>query len=249
MDLDFYFWGFQCPLNNRVINILKGYEDKININYYDVSNDFDSANKMKMYFPTLIVVNKKYRYFSPMIKTQFLSRLCSGEYPKEIPYRPKHGVIEKNVNILPLTMDNLKVACKCTGQNCSEYRIKKERFLRKSNTKVFGYINVDHDNCLLGGAEYMPSVIVPYPIPQNKDSAYITCVYTTDSYYDYKSGPLKKLENYLKNQYNKVLVISDEKGTFPNGDLNFFLRNGYEDCGIISKEKDYCTLHLLSKTI
>lgn len=67
--------------------------------------------------------------------------------------------------------------------------------------------------------------------------------------YDYKSAPLKALEEYLKDKYSKIIAISDEVGTFPNGDLKWFLDNGFRDEGVISYEPGYCRLHLVSKII
>ena len=67
--------------------------------------------------------------------------------------------------------------------------------------------------------------------------------------YDYKSAPLLKLEAHLKQAYEKVYVITDEEGTFPNGDMDFFIRNGYTDDGLVSSENRYCKLHLMSKNL
>ena len=71
----------------------------------------------------------------------------------------------------------------------------------------------------------------------------------SDSNYDYKSAPLKALEQHLKKEYKKIIVISDEVGVFPNGNLNFFIDNGYQDEGIIFTDPKYCRLHLLSKLL
>lgn len=81
----------------------------------------------------------------------------------------------------------------------------------------------------------MPSILVPYAIPKDKKAAFITCVYLSSDQYDYKSVPLRQLEKYLCDTYNKILVISDE--------------NGYVDNGVISREENYCTLHLMSKSL
>ena len=43
----------------------------------------------------------------------------------------------------------------------------------------------------------------------------------TDAADDYKSAPLMELEKYLAGEYKRILAISDEKGVFPNGDLDF----------------------------
>lgn len=248
MKIDFYYWSNQCPLNNSMIELLKEYEDKLDIVYHDISKDFILAEKMNMFFPTLTVVNGKYRYFSPL-KRNLLDSLCNGQIPIETPYRPRLGTTEKNIKIEPIKNSNYLIASECTGQKCAENCTKKLEFLKAQKLYSFGYMNIDEDNKLLGGAEYVPSVLVPYRIPKDHKTAFLTCVYLSDNDFDYKSGPLRELENHLSLEYDKVLVISDEIGVFPNGDLNFFIKNGYEDMGVISKEKDYCTLHLLCKVL
>ena len=113
---------------------------------------------------------------------------------------------------------------------------------------ILGFMNIEH-NTLLGGVEYIPSTFVPYDIPVDKTTAFITCIYLSDTKYDYKTPCLRVLEKYLSNEYNRILVVSDETGVFPNGDLKFFKENGYDDLGILSSEENYCTLHLMSKYI
>ena len=248
MKVDFYYWSYQCPLNNVMIELLREYEDKLEIIYHDISKDFLLAERMNMFFPTLTVVNDEYRYFSPL-SSSFLDSLCKGEIPTEEPYRPMLGTKEKNIIIEPIKRSNYLIAGECTGQKCTESCVKKIEFFEKENVLSFGYINIDESNNLLGGAEYVPSVLVPYRIPKDEKTAFLTCLYLSDSEFDYKSGPLMALEKDLSLEYDKIIVISDEMGVFPNGDLSFFIKNGYEDEGIISQEKDYCTLHLLSKSI
>lgn len=249
MNVEFYFWGFQCPLNQRVYKILKEYEDKFEISYFDVSNDIDAAKNVKMYFPTMIIVDKKYRYYNPMTINLILDSLSEGHITIEKPYLPVQGNVERTENLIFLNNDNVNIACNCTGQNCEELQNKKKIFMHNTNSEILGILNVDKNNNLLGGAEFIPSVMVPYDIPRAKDTAFITCVYPTDSFYDYKSGPLKKLELYLSNHFRQVLVITDEKGTFPNGNLEFFIKNGYIDLGIIYNDDDYCQLHMLKKVL
>ena len=113
--------------------------------------------------------------------------------------------------------------------------------------EVIGFMNVD-GNSVLGGAEFYPSLYVPYDIPKAEDIAFITCGYLSDEDYDYKSALLKALENYLSQQYKYVEVITDEIGTFPDGNLDFFKQHAYHDDGV-SFEDAYCKLHLMSKKL
>ena len=90
---------------------------------------------------------------------------------------------------------------------------------------------------------------VPYAIPRDARKPDLTCVYLSDDALDYKTTPLNALEAYLGERYESALVISDETGVFPNGDLTFFLLRGYQDLGVVAREGTYCTLHLLEKQL
>ena len=55
MVLDFYYFSYQCPLNDNMIRLLNEYRDKIDINLYDISNNHLLAGEMKMFFPTCMI--------------------------------------------------------------------------------------------------------------------------------------------------------------------------------------------------
>lgn len=247
MKIDFYYWDMQCPLNNEMLKLLEKYNKHFDITLYNVKDDFEIARQQGLFFPTLTVVNGVKRYFSP-ISEKFFNSLLNNQYPEEKPYIIKHGREKYTGEIIPLTEKNIEVAGTCTGRNCFESSQKKLAFLKGCCVDVLGFINVE-GNTLLGGVEYVPSKIVPYDIPKSEDIAFLTCVYLSSDRYDYKSAPLKALEEYLKDKYSKIIAISDEVGTFPNGDLEWFLDNGFRDEGIISYEPGYCRLHLVSKII
>ena len=247
MKIEFYYWDMQCPINNEMLKLLEKYNKYFEITLYNVKDDFEIAKKQRLFFPTLTVVDGINRYFSP-ISDKFFDSLLNNQYPKEKPSIIKHGREKYTGKVIPLTEKNIKVAGTCTGRNCSENCQKKLAFLKGCCLDTFGFINVE-GNKLLGGVEYVPSKIVPYDIPKSEDIAFITCAYLSSDRYDYKSAPLKGLEGYLKDKYSKIIAISDEFGTFPNGDLKWFLDNGFRDEGVISYEPEYYKLHLVSKII
>lgn len=59
MTLEFYYFSYQCPLNDNMIQLLNDYSDKIDIALYDISDNSLLAKKMNIFFPTLIVLDKK----------------------------------------------------------------------------------------------------------------------------------------------------------------------------------------------
>lgn len=248
MRLDFYYFSCQCPLNAQMLRLLEKYMDRIDIHCHDFSNDFTLAKEMSLFFPTLTVLDGKKRYYSPL-SPSFLEQVSLGKYPVERPYLPRLSdrIIKKIVE--PIDVKNVHIACDCCGSLSEDGCLGKKLFLESIGLDVYGFLHIDSKGKLLGGAEYLPARLVPYPIVHDEDTAFITCVYMSDEEYDYKSAPLKELEEYLRETYKKVLVISDETGVFPNGDMPFFIRNGYKDDGVIYEDTEYCRLHILSKTL
>lgn len=248
MRLDFYYFSCQCPLNAHMLRLLEKYMDGIDIHCHDFANDFSLAKEMNLFFPTLTVLGGKKRYYSPLSQS-FLEQVSQGKYPEEQPYLPRLSdkIMEKIIE--PISDKNTHIACDCCGRSSENGCLEKKLFLKNTGLNIYGFLHRDTAGKLLGGAEYLPATLVPYPIVHDEDIAFITCVYMSDEEYDYKSAPLKALEEYLKKTYKKVLVISDEAGVFPNGDMPFFIRNGYKDDGIIYEDTEYCRLHILSKTL
>ena len=65
MKLDFYYFSYQCPLNDGMLGLLEGYSDRLEINIHDISGDFQTAKEMDIFFPTLTVLDGRKRYYSP----------------------------------------------------------------------------------------------------------------------------------------------------------------------------------------
>ncbi len=245
--LDFYYWSYQCPIHRETLSLLAEYRNRLAIRTHDVAGDPAAARAVRMFFPALTVTGGQ-RYFSPLSRA-FLEKLCRGILPDERPDPTRPGTVEQAGVIRPITAENCAAAARCTARDCPANAQCKSDFLRAQGLAVFGFINQAADGRLLGGAEYMPSLRVPYAIPQNAETAFITCVYLSGPVYDWKSAPLRALEAYLAPRYRAVCAVTDETGTFPNGDLAFFLRNGYRDEGVLSREGNYAVLHLVTKRL
>ena len=248
MKIDFYYYSIQCPLNETMVQLLNKYRDKLEIHFHDISQESALAKEMGMFYPTLTILNGQRRYYSPL-RSSFLEQAASGIYPDERPYLPMLSSNTVTKQIVPLTNENICLACDCCGFPTDTSCAEKERFLRSCGQEIYGFLHADERGNLLGGAEYLPSMLVPYDIPHSEDAAFITCVYLSDAEYDYKSAPIKALEQYLRKTYARVFAVTDEKGVFPNGDLAFFTRNGYRDNGVVFEDQAYCKLHLVSKEL
>lgn len=246
MQIDFYYWGNMCPLSEEIIRTLSSFNTQFDIRLHDITNDFATAKSNHIFFPFLTVVNSVKRYYSP-ISQPFLQSLCKDIFPQETPSTMTLGTLEKEVMIQPITQNNYFLASQCTARRRCPGCEKKLSYYQNLTDEIIGFMNTDGD-ILLGGAEYFPSLYVPYDIPKGPEIAFITCVYLSHQTYDYKSAPLRKLEQYLSRQYKKAVVISDEKGTFPNGDSEFFHKNGYHDEKVLFEDA-YCKLHLFAKDL
>ena len=102
MRLDFYYWAAMCPLNMEMLALLQAYSSRLEIHPYDISRQPDLAGRLRMFYPTLSVVNHRQRYFAPL-RREFLERLCQGELPRQVPYRPALGRTPVAGTVLPIT--------------------------------------------------------------------------------------------------------------------------------------------------
>ncbi len=147
--------------------------------------------------------------------------------------------------------DIVNLCCKRDCIDCSQEKSKwMEKIINKYDVDHLGVLHYVNGECV-GGVEYVPSIEVPYKIPKSKKYAFLTCIYASDPVYDYKSHPLSGLEEDLKKQgYTKVYAIVSEEVSFPNGTLDWFINEGYNDLGLVYyEENDNANQHLIEKIL
>lgn len=248
MKITFYHWNTQCPIIHETIQLLNAYEDRIEIEYYDITNNWDLAHDQRIYFPFLTVFDDDKRWFGPL-RTEILETYINGEFIEEMPYVIEQGNEVFYGELIELNNESVHLVSNgCSLNNCKISCEKKQQFLSEIGEEFYGYLNVSA-NKVVGGIEYMPSLNVPYSIPKDENIAFLTCAYHSSTNYDYKTYPLLALEKRLSEKYDKLVAITDESGTFPNGTLEWFLKNGYNDLGLISVEEKYCKLHIVMKEL
>lgn len=248
MKIDFYYWNYQCPINHENIMLLNEFKSNFEINFYDISTNPQVAKDNNIYFPFLTVFNDTIRWRGPL-KKEVIEQIKNGEEISETPYIINFSRQEFYGEIVELNDSNIHLISNgCTMNNCLVSCTKKKEFLSKVCNDFYGYLHLNNGK-VVGGAEYIPSLRVPYNIPKDERTAFLTCIYHSSEKFDYKTYPLKKLEQKLSEKYEYIIAISDEHGNFPNGNLEWFLNHGYIDNGIISIEEDYCKLHLVSKEL
>lgn len=248
MKIDFYYWSNQCPINNETILLLNEFKSDFEINYYDILHSTKMAMDKRIYFPFLTIFNDTIRWRGPLNRG-IIESVLRGEEIVEMPYIIKFGEEKFLGEILELNDSTVHlVSSGCTMNNCLDSCVKKKEFLINQGDDFYGYLHLDKGK-VVGGVEYLPSMQVPYNIPKDKETAFLTCLYRSSTEYDYKAYPLQALEKRLVGKYRNIIAVTDELGTFPNGNLEWFLKQGYLDEGVVSVEADYCTLHLVRKIL
>lgn len=250
MTLHFYHWGTQCPIIQETLDHLRRFSNQIEIHTIEIAHQPETAKEMSIYFPFLTVFNGSQRWFRPL-DNQTLEAFSNGEILIEKPHVKtwSRKIFKGEFQILSTQNIDL-VGAGCTMTDCSGACNAKGDFLKSKGLTDFGIVHLEEER-VVGGAEYMPTLLVPYDIPKHEKWAFLTCLYHSSEHFDYKSGPLAQLETHLlvNHHYEVLYAITDELGSFPNGDLDWFLERGYTDLGIISQERGYCQLHLVSKVL
>ncbi len=254
--IDFYYWGTQCPYNYSNIQILKKIEEDydIQVRYHDLTMNHNLARDLKLFSPTMTVFDAGLRWSGP-ITYDLLVKYINGEEIKRKPYiveSKNQGVKGELKAFIPERSND--IANLCCSRGCHISSREKGKWLaslaEKYDVNHLGILHYVDGKCV-GGVEYIPSLEVPYAIPKSKDFAFITCVYASDPIYDYKSYPLNKLEEELRAEgYKKIYAIASKKVAFPNGPLDWFVQQGYNDLGLLFYEdNDDAYQHLIEKSI
>lgn len=256
MKIDFYYWGSQCPYNYINIKQLRKLEgiQGIEINYLDFSDKPLVAKEKSFYSPTFAIINESYRWTGPLWDKD-IEQLKKGILPRREVVDAVDGkkiIEEKLVRLDRSTAHYAKN--KCTSNNCIEECQNKIDWIGKTQAKYsldcLGILHIKGEECL-GGAEYMPSREVPYDIEKSEDIAFLTCIYSSDSQYDYKDYPLRELEKVLSAAgYKELHAVASPKRTFPNGTLEWFLKRGYEkERFLYYEEVDEAEQYLVKKRL
>lgn len=254
--IDFYYWNYQCPYNLEIINMLTALKDSsayvITLN--DISSDISTAQKFNMYSPTLLVFNKTLRWNGP-ISLDVIHSIAQGNTPERRPYKIPLSSNEFKGSLKLLTEDTVYETCTCCSPRCDRNICSgKASFIKSIKNKYslphLGILNFSDKACV-GGAEFIPSLEVPYAIPKGEDIAFLTCSYTSDDVWDYRSEPLRLLEASLPDLgFSKLVAIASEEVLFPNGTLEWFIDRGYEDLGLVyCEERDSAFMHIVEKQL
>lgn len=256
IKIDFYYWGDQCPHNSKMRQLLNSFslDQRCTIHLFDISRDHRVAKDLNIFSPNMLVIDNKIRWHGPISKETFES-ILNGIIPKATPYTVKMSKNIINGDIKDLRPETIIDTCMlCSSSKETIYCNEKGNWIKDTmdSSKLIhlGKLHYLNKVCI-GGAEFVPSMVVPYPIPRAKDVAFLTCSFTSSEEGDYRSYPLLELERELpKLGFKSIIAVASENTPFPNGPLDWFLDNGYIDLGFIyNEERHFAKMHLVKKDL
>lgn len=253
LTIDFYYFGYMCPYNDFLLQLLKELNSNdYQINLYDVTNQKDLARQVNLYSPQLFIFNNHIRWNGPITK-KLIEHIKNGGIPKRKPYQVQIGTKVFQGEIQLLNEDTIcfvEPTCSPDKSCCIKKGNYIDTILSEYALPHLGVIQLKQDQCV-GGAEYLPLELVPYPIPHFENAAFLTCSYASDTEWDYRSYPLQILEEELKYLGFKQLIgIASVDVCFPNGPLSWFISRGYEDLGFVYyDEESHAKMHLIKKIL
>ena len=243
MNLKFFYFGNQCAHNCYLLARIKtiSWHEHVPLKLFDLTEDPGPAERYRVFSPNLLIVNDKYRLHGPFTNDKVHAMLDDEDVePSRFVVRQSDNVVRGD--LVPITSDSvLQTSAACAGTDDSGLCRGKSEWVKntlaRTGLRHLGYIHKVDRKCV-GGAEFLPSSIVPYPIPdKSKGNAFLTCSYVSDEASDFKTHPLEAVERDLADWgFETLSVAASSEVVFPNGTSEWFLRKGFEDKGRLIEE-------------
>jgi hypothetical protein len=231
----FLHFDVQCPWQPWVAEQAREAAKRLNgsVEVVDVSGRTDLAERYRVFFPLLTLINGVLRVPAPTPTAELVRIAVEGMRPAPLEpvYPQEKGRAEA---VLPLTVDNLKEACRLCVPYQVDTGIADKGTWGKGIAKRLPGGNLGYcawqAGRLVGAVEYLPSELIPYPIPRKEPKiAFITCLYSLEDGPDYREQVLERLLEYLAGTgYREVQVIAGKQTPYPNGPEAFFNPYGFK---------------------
>lgn len=256
-SLRFFYFGNQCPHNGYLLARIKtiAWRECVTLHLHDVTGDGATCSEHRIFSPQMLLVNDRYRLHGPFSAERVVA-LLDDEATEPARYAVMQSDDVVRGDLVPLTAASALSTCHtCAGSpDPGLCRGKAEwvaRMTADSGLPHLGYLHMAGGRCV-GGAEFLPSRLVPYPIPdKGQRDAFLTCVYVSDDRHDYKTHPTERLLADLREQgFRSASVAASTDVVFPNGPASWFMRLGFEDRGLLVREEMHgADIHLLRKRL
>lgn len=244
-NLKFFYFGYQCPHNAYLLARIKtiAWQERAPLELYDFASDEAVCSKYRIFSPTMLLVNDELRWHGPFTREQVLAMLDGDEEMEPRAYTVDQSDDVVRGDLQPITPQTALSTCEpCTGSSDTGFCRGKAEWvgdtLRSAGLSHLGYLHFMNGRCV-GGAEFLPSTSVPYPIPdKRKDNAYLTCSFLSDDKKDFRTHPLMRLiEDLRMRGFTTLSTAASKEVVFPNGPMSWFERKGFRDKGVLITEE------------
>lgn len=243
LNLKFFYLANQCPHNCYLLARIKtlAWRERVPLQLFDIWNDPATCEGYRIFSPNMLIVNDKYRLHGPFTSERVLAMLTDGDVePRAYSVRQSDDVVRGE--LAPITPESvLASGPTCAGSDDPHLCMGKSEWvrdvLRMTGLEHLGYTHT-YDGICVGGAEFLPLTLVPYPIPDKREgNAFLTCSYLSDERRDYKTHPLERLSQDLRIWgFDTLSVAASRDVVFPNGPLSWFEKRGFVDKKILITE-------------
>lgn len=246
MNLKFFYFGNQCPHNCYLLARIKtiAWHEHVPLHLFDLTEDPKPAEEYRIFSPNMLLINDRHRLHGPFSKER-VHAMLQGEDTEPVGYYVKQSDDVVKGDLVPITSRSILMAAEvCAGVDDSGLCRGKSEWakgvMESYGLAHLGYLHMLDGSCV-GGAEFLPSTAVPYPIPdKRKENAFLTCSYMSDDKKDYKTHPLSMLMKDLPVLgFDTLSVAASTDVVFPNGPMWWFLRKGFEDKGTLTCEEQH----------
>ena len=244
MNLKFFYFGNQCPHNCYLLARIKtiAWHEHVPLKLYDLTETPKAAEEYQIFSPNLLIVNDKHRLHGPFTAEKVHAMLDDEDVePSRYVVRQSDRVVRGELR--PITSDAvLRTSIVCAESEDEGLCRGKSEWVKaaldRTGLSHLGYIHLIDGKCV-GGAEFIPSLNVPYPIPDKREhNAFLTCSYMSSESKDYKTHPLETLEKDLRTwNFDTLSVAASPEVVFPNGPADWFVKKGFEDKGLLIEEE------------
>ena len=207
----------------------------------DISQDEGICQRLRIFSPNMLLVNHKHRLHGPF-SLEKVRAMVEDEVIEPEGYEVEQSADVTKGELVPLTSESVLSTCRpCMGSDDETLcRAKSEWIGAVIKSLRLGHLGYLHflDGVCVGGAEFLPSENVPYPIPDKRhDNAFLTCSFLSDESKDYKTYPLMRLIDDLRGWGFRTLSVAASRDVvFPNGPLEWFENKGFVDTGVLVTE-------------
>lgn len=257
LNLKFFYLANQCPHNCYLLARIKtlAWQERVPLHLFDIWNDPATCEIYRIFSPTMLLVNDRHRLHGPFTAERVLG-LLSDEDAEPRAYSVMQSDDVVRGELAPITPESvLGTGATCAGADDAGLCMGKSEWVRdvlkSTGLRHLGYAHA-HNGACVGGAEFLPSTVVPYPIPDKRQgNAFLTCSYLSDDKKDYRTHPLERLSEDLKAWgFDTLSVAASKDVVFPNGPMSWFVKKGFVDKGIlITEELHNAEIHYLQRRL